>query len=111
MPLVGAMDAERASRFIEAMLREISARRARVVLIDVTGAAMVDATTAQHLMRASRAAGLLGAEVVLVGITPKAAQMMVNQGVDAGDLVTRSNLELGFAHALAKMKGRVVYER
>lgn len=111
MPLVGAMDAERASRFIEAMLREISARRARVVLIDVTGAAMVDATTAQHLMRASRAAGLLGAEVVLVGIAPEAAQMMVNQGVDAGDLVTRSNLELGFAYALAKMKGRIVYER
>ncbi|WP_437812731.1 substrate-binding domain-containing protein [Sorangium sp. So ce1078] len=109
MPLVGTMDRQRSGRFLESMLREIAERRARVVLIDVTGMAAVDAAAADHLMTAARAAGLLGAEVVLVGITPAAAQLMVEQGLDLGNVVTRSTLELGFAHALSKTGGRIVY--
>ncbi|WP_438031350.1 STAS domain-containing protein [Sorangium sp. So ce233] len=111
MPIIGAMDAQRTGRFLESMLREIAERRARVVLIDVTGMAVVDAVAADHLMAAARAAGLLGAEVVLVGITPAAAQLMVQQGLDLGCVVTRSTLELGFAYALSQTGGRVVYSR
>ncbi|WP_437733968.1 substrate-binding domain-containing protein [Sorangium sp. So ce1335] len=109
MPIIGAMDVQRTGRFLESMLREISERRARVVLIDVTGMAVVDAVAADHLMAAARAARLLGAEVVLVGITPAAAQLMVQQGLDLGCVVTRSTLELGFAYALSQTGGRVVY--
>ncbi|WP_437876476.1 substrate-binding domain-containing protein [Sorangium sp. So ce513] len=111
MPIIGTMDAQRTGRFLESMLREISERRARVVLIDVTGMAVVDAVAADHLMAAARAARLLGAEVVLVGITPAAAQLMVEQGLDLGGVVTRSTLELGFAYALSQTGGRVVYGR
>ncbi|WP_433932126.1 substrate-binding domain-containing protein [Sorangium cellulosum] len=111
MPIIGAMDAQRTGRFLESMLREIAERRASVVLIDVTGMAVVDAVAADHLMAAARAARLLGAEVVLVGITPAAAQLMVQQGLDLGCVVTRSTLELGFAYALSQMGGRVVYSR
>ncbi|KYG00712.1 sugar regulator [Sorangium cellulosum] len=109
MPIVGAMDSQRSGRFLESMLREISERHARVVLIDVTGMAAVDAAAADHLMTAARAAGLLGAEVVLVGITPAAAQLMVEHGLDLGGVVARSTLELGFAYALSKTGGRLVY--
>ncbi|XXY15205.1 substrate-binding domain-containing protein [Sorangium sp. So ce216] len=111
MPIIGTMDAQRAGRFIESMLQDIAERHARVVLVDVTGMAAVDAASAEHLVRAAQAARLLGAEVVLVGITPAAARLMVEQGVDLGSVVTRSNLELGFAHALSKTGGRIVYRR
>ncbi|XXY53320.1 substrate-binding domain-containing protein [Sorangium sp. So ce269] len=111
MPIIGTMDAQRAGRFIESMLQDIVERHARVVLVDVTGMAAVDAASAEHLVRAAQAARLLGAEVVLVGITPAAARLMVEQGVDLGGVVTRSNLELGFAHALLKTGGRIVYRR
>ncbi|WP_437484380.1 substrate-binding domain-containing protein [Sorangium sp. So ce1014] len=111
MPLVGAMDRQRSGRFLESMLQEIAERRARVVLIDVTGMAAVDAAAADHLMTAARAARLLGAEVVLVGIAPAAARLMVEQGLDLGNVVTRSTLELGFAYALSKTGGRIVYSR
>ncbi len=77
MPVVGVMDAQRSSDFIASMLREIDAKRAHVVLIDVTGMAFVDATAASRLVEAAQAAALLGAEAVLVGIRPEAAQMMV----------------------------------
>jgi anti-anti-sigma regulatory factor len=93
------------------MLQQIKARSARVLLIDVTGMVMEDAAAAHHLTRAARAAELLGAEVVLVGINPLSAQRMVQQGADVGHVVTRSNLELGFAYALSRTGGRVVYSR
>lgn len=111
MPIVGALDTHRSGRFIEAMLREISEHQARVVIIDVTGMAVVDASAANHLAQAARAAGLLGAEVVLVGIAPEAARLMVEQGLDLGAIVTRSTLELGFSYALGKTGGRVVQGR
>lgn len=110
MPLVGTLDTRRSSRFMEALLHEISDHQARVVLIDVTGMAVVDAAAAQHLVQAAQAAKLLGAEVVLVGISPAAAQLMVEQSLDLGGVVTRSTLELGFAYALRKTKGRIVYK-
>ncbi|AUX48088.1 sugar ABC transporter [Sorangium cellulosum] len=111
MPIVGTMDAERSGRFIESMLRDITERHARVVLVDVTGMAVVDAASVEHLLRAARAARLLGAEVVLVGITPAAARLMVEQNVDLGSVVTRSTLELGFTYALSNTGGQIVYRR
>ncbi|WP_437729806.1 substrate-binding domain-containing protein [Sorangium sp. So ce1335] len=106
MPVVGVMDAERSSHFIASMLREIDAQRARVVLIDVTGMATVDAAAASQLAQAAQAAGLLGAEAVLVGLRPGAARMMVDQGLDLGAMVTRSDLANGFRYALARTRGR-----
>ncbi|WP_437731174.1 substrate-binding domain-containing protein [Sorangium sp. So ce1335] len=111
MPIVGALDAQRSGRFLEVMLQEISDHRARVVLIDVTGMAVVDASAASHLAQAARAAAMLGSEVVLVGIAPEAARLMVEQGIELDGIVTRSTLELGFSYALGKTGGRVVYRR
>ncbi|WP_437320053.1 substrate-binding domain-containing protein [Sorangium sp. So ce385] len=111
MPIVGTMDAQRSGRFIESMLQDITDHHARVVLVDVTGMAFLDAASVEHLLRAARAARLLGAEVVLVGVSPAAARLMVEQGVDLGSLITRSTLELGFAYALSKTGGQIVYRR
>ncbi|KYF54804.1 sugar regulator, partial [Sorangium cellulosum] len=108
MPIVGTLDAQRSGRFIEAMLQEISEHKARAVIIDVTGMAVVDASAASHIAQAARAAAMLGSEVVLVGIAPEAARLMVDQGLDLGGIVTRSTLELGFSYALGKTGGRVV---
>ncbi|WP_437302383.1 substrate-binding domain-containing protein [Sorangium sp. So ce388] len=109
MPVIGTMDAQRSARFIESMLQDITERHARVVLVDVTGMAVVDAASTEHLLRAARAARLLGAEVVLVGVTPAAARLMVEQGADVAGVVTRSTLELGFAYALSKTGGQIIY--
>ncbi|WP_437651382.1 substrate-binding domain-containing protein [Sorangium sp. So ce362] len=111
MPVVGVMDAERSGNFIESMLRAIGAQRARVVLIDVTGMAVVDASAASQLVKAAQAAALLGAEAVLVGMTPEAAQMMVAQGLDVGAMVTQANLARGFRYALARARRRTATRR
>ncbi len=111
MPVVGTMDAQRSSHFIASLLKEIHEHDAQVVLIDVTGMAVVDATAANQLVRAAQAAALLGAEAVLVGVTAGAAQMMVAQGLDVGAMVTHVDLARGFRYALAKTGGRILYQR
>jgi anti-anti-sigma regulatory factor len=111
MPLVGTFDTQRAGRFIETLLYEISARHAQIVLIDITGVSVVDTSVAHHILRAGQAAKLLGAEVVLVGITPVVAQTMVQLGVEMQHIATRSDLESGFAYALERMQGKIVYSK
>jgi rsbT co-antagonist protein RsbR len=74
MPLIGVLDAQRGPRMLETLLQGIAAHSARVAILDVTGVSVVDAEAADALLRAVRAARLLGAEVILSGIRPSVAQ-------------------------------------
>jgi rsbT co-antagonist protein RsbR len=100
MPLIGAIDARRASLLQASLLDGIAACRARVAILDITGVAAVDRAMAEVLIRTAQAVRLLGAEVVLTGIRPEVAQAFVALGADLGGLITRGTLEAGIAHAM-----------
>ncbi|WP_437793848.1 GAF domain-containing protein [Sorangium sp. So ce693] len=102
LPLVGTVDSNRSAQIMGSLLSAIEREQASVVLIDVTGVPMVDTGVADHLLRAVRAAALLGAEVVLVGIAPTVAQTIVQLGVDLSGVTTRGDLQAGIAHALRR---------
>jgi len=104
MPLIGTVDDRRMQQLMETLLHELSTRQAHVAIIDITGVAMVDTHVAQGLIRASQAAQLLGAQVVLTGIRPEVAQTLVGLGADLGGIVTRSTLQDGIAYGI--MEGR-----
>jgi rsbT co-antagonist protein RsbR len=70
------------------------------VIIDITGVPLIDTAVASHLLQAAAAARLLGAETVLVGVSPEVAQTIVQLGVDVGDLTIRSNLQAGVDYAI-----------
>jgi anti-anti-sigma factor len=108
LPLVGALDSRRAEQVIESLLKAIEERRARVVIIDITGVPVVDTNVAHYLLRAATSARLLGAEVILVGITPQVAQAVVGLGVDLSAIVTRSDLQSGIEYALGLMEMVIV---
>jgi anti-anti-sigma regulatory factor len=80
IPLVGMMDSTRARQLIETMLTSIRDRRARGVVVDVTGVPIVDTAIANHLVQACDAARLMGAQVVITGISPEMAQTLVGLG-------------------------------
>jgi anti-anti-sigma regulatory factor len=80
IPLVGMMDSARARQLIETMLTSIRDRRARGVVVDVTGVPIVDTAIANHLVQACDAARLMGAQVVITGISPEMAQTLVGLG-------------------------------
>jgi rsbT co-antagonist protein RsbR len=101
LPLVGQIDPRRASQIMETLLEGISAQVADVVIIDITGVPVVDTQVANYLIQAARAARLLGAKIVLVGIGPEIAQTIIQLGVDLSDITTRANLESGISYALS----------
>ena len=63
---------------------------------------VVDTQVANALIRTAQAAQLLGARVILTGITPEVAQTLVQLGVDLSNVLTRSTLQSGIAYALAR---------
>lgn len=107
LPLVGAIDARRASQIMETALHAIVRHRARILILDVTGAPLVDAEGADSLARTARAAALLGVECMLVGISPQAAQALVTSGTDLRHVDTFSALQSGLEEALRRMRYRV----
>ncbi|MFN2416501.1 MAG: GAF domain-containing protein [Pyrinomonadaceae bacterium] len=104
MPLVGEMDAARARRMVEALLRGLERTRAPAAIIDITGVPLVDAHVADTLVRAARAARLLGTEVVLTGIRAGVARSLVRLGVDLSGINTRKTLQEGIDCALEHLR-------
>ncbi|MDC0747927.1 PAS domain S-box protein [Polyangium mundeleinium] len=102
MPLIGTVDEARAEHVLESLLAGVTARGAKVAILDITGVATVDAAVAEALLRAARAVRLLGAEVVLTGIRAEVAQALIGLGVDLGNIVTRSTLQSGIAFAMRR---------
>ena len=76
-------------------LDAIVTHRAFGVIIDVTGVEFLEARTAQNLSRMAHAARLLGAQVVLTGIAPSVAQVLVTQDVRLADVRTYRTLQDG----------------
>jgi len=68
--------------------------------LDVTGLSSVTTQTASALINCARAAGLLGAKVVLTGLRADVAQTLVSMGVDLSGLVTLATLKAGITYAL-----------
>lgn len=97
VPLIGALDPARAEQLLGSVLEAVQQRRSRTVVLDVTGMAMIDTATAQIIIQTASAVGLLGAEIVLVGIRPELAQTLVALGVQLGHLRTAATLQEGMA--------------
>jgi rsbT co-antagonist protein RsbR len=102
MPIVGVIDTMRAQEILEALLEGISKQRAHTAILDITGVRVVDTQVASALLGASRAARLLGARVLLTGISPEIAQTLVGLGADLSGVATLGTLQSGIAHALGR---------
>lgn len=104
MPLVGVIDAQRARQIVTGLLAGVESHDAHVAIVDVTGIPMMSHEVVGYLMEAAQAVRLLGAEVVLVGITPEVAKTIIELGIDlAAGLITRSDLQAGLEYALGTM--------
>ena len=97
VPLIGSLDRGRIELLNKALLHGLG--RARFVILDLTGVHRVDAETAEALLAVTKALRLLGATVVLTGISPEMAQPLVNLVTEGEGVVLRSTVESGIAHA------------
>src|SRR5213594_1978407 len=99
LPMIGLIDPHRARQLTEQLLHGIRTNRAKVVVIDITGVAAMDANVANHLVLTVEAARLLGATVIVSGLSPKSAQPLVNKGMDLGKMNTVGDLQGGIEEA------------
>lgn len=99
LPIIGQIDSQRARQLTEHLLEAIRANRAKVIVIDITGVASVDSRVANHLMQTVEAARLMGAKVVISGISPEIALTIVTLGIDLGPVHTVGDLQNGIEHA------------
>ena len=104
IPVVGSMNETRARKLTVALLEGIRQWRARAVVLDITGVALVDSAVANHLIQTMQAARLMGARSVLTGVSPDVAQSLVRIGVAVGALNTAGDLESGIAAAEAMLE-------
>jgi rsbT co-antagonist protein RsbR len=99
LPLIGVIDSQRAQLITESVLQSIRVKRAKVLVLDVTGVAAIDSKVVGHLVQTIDAANLMGAKVVVTGLSSDVAQALVALGVNVekfsavGDL--QSGIELG----------------
>jgi len=106
MPLIGAIDAQRATMLIDTLLRGVEHYRATMVILDVTGVPIIDTQVARTLLDAARAVKLLGTQTILVGLRPELAQTIVGLGLDLTGLSTQADLQSGVNYAMRQRAGR-----
>jgi len=103
LPIVGALDRERLDQMRAMLLQQIRKRRARAIVIDVTGVPEIDTLAANQLIAAVTSARMMGAEVIISGLSAEIAQTLVTVGIDLGRVVSAGDLQGGIELAEARL--------
>lgn len=99
LPIVGSLDSWRARQLTDEILTTIRAKSAKVVVLDITGMPTVDSAIANHIVQTVQAARLLGATIIVTGLSSQNAQTLVRLGVDLGRIKTMGDLQSGLEEA------------
>lgn len=108
LPIIGLIDPQRARQLTEQLLRGIRANRAKVVVMDITGVAQIDAAVANGLVQMADASRLMGATVIVTGLSSEIAQTLVTIGVDLSKMNTVGDLQGGIEEAERLLGYKVV---
>lgn len=101
VPLIGSLDTERTARATRAVLQEVTRQGARICILDITGARLVDSNAVANLTNLVQALKLVGADAYITGVGAQVAQTLVGLGLDMRGLRTYRTL----AQALAALLG------
>jgi rsbT co-antagonist protein RsbR len=99
LPIIGALDSQRARQLTEQLLRAIRTNRAKVVVIDITGVPEIDSTVANHIVQTVDASRLMGASVIITGLSAEIALTLVTIGVDLSKVNAVGDLQGGIEAA------------
>lgn len=103
LPIVGILDSQRAEDIMQRMLEKIAEKQAVMFILDISGVAVVDTAVANHLIRMTKAARLMGCDTIVSGLSPSVARTIVELGIDVGEMRTTGTLQdalsVAFQHA------------
>ena len=100
LPIVGLVDSKRVQLIMETVLQKIVDYQAKVIILDIQGVPTVDSAVANHLIKVTKAARLMGCTCIVTGISPEISQALVQLGIELTDILTQSNLKEGVSTSL-----------
>jgi rsbT co-antagonist protein RsbR len=103
LPLIGSVDTRRAQRMNERLLQRIVETGSEIVLVDISAVPVVDTAVSRHLLETVTAARLLGAEVIIVGLTAATAMTLVQLGESLSGVTTKTTMAKGLQLAMRQM--------
>jgi CheY-like chemotaxis protein/anti-anti-sigma regulatory factor len=109
LPIVGALDDQRAGQMSSTMLETARKTGAEVIIIDITGCTVMDTHVAAHLINAVHSARLLGAHAIITGVSAMVAANLVTLGVELEGITTRRRLADGLRTAFEHINVKVSY--
>jgi len=110
LPIIGVLDNQRATQLTDQLLQGIRTHRAKVVVFDITGVPEIDESVANHLVQTVDASRLMGASVIITGLSSEIAQTLVTIGVDLGKMNTIGDLQGGIEEAERYLGFKVIRE-
>ena len=99
VPIIGVISPQRGAEMTHQLLQAIVDRRARAVVLDLTGVDEVDVQTAELFGRIVRAVQLLGAAVTICGVSPAVAQVLTDEGQGFGGARVCADMQAALAAA------------
>jgi anti-anti-sigma factor len=100
MPLIGELDPRRMEKVREILVEGLHTTSAKAVLLDLTGVSRLSEPGAAAMIRAAKAARLLGVQVVLTGMQPGVASDLAQLDLHLEGIETARSLESGIEMAL-----------
>jgi methyl-accepting chemotaxis protein len=101
-PIVGIVDSKRSVDIMNKALSSIADTRARTLMLDIGGVAVVDTAVANHLIKIAKAAVLMGCKTIISGISPAIAQTIAELGIDLGSIQTTSTIETALRDSITR---------
>lgn len=111
LPIIGEIDSERAQQITEQLLHSIRKKRAKIVIIDISSVPIVDSQVANHLICTIDAAKLMGATIIISGISAEIASTLVTMSVDLSKIKTVGDLEAGIETAERMIANKTALSR
>jgi rsbT co-antagonist protein RsbR len=104
VPIVGVLDSSRAAEMTSALLNTIVEKKAKFIIIDITGIDAMDTRATDHFLRMARAVRLLGANCVLSGINPSVARTITQMGLDLQGVSSHRSLRDALQQHVKKVR-------
>jgi rsbT co-antagonist protein RsbR len=105
LPIIGTVDETRATNMMQDLLTAISTRNCQFAILDLTGVAHIDESSATHLVSILKAIALLGARGIVTGLRPATARTMVESGIDFSSVATLPSLRAGLRYCFDELRG------
>jgi len=101
VPIIGKLNLERMGQLREKLLESIRRNRTKIVILDITGVVIEPESEGvpQGFREVLQASRLLGATVILTGISSETAQSLVELAVDQSTVSSVADLERGLDEA------------